>query len=77
MLAVVDLIHRRDVVPKTALESSYSRNRTLFDPLPNQSGGVGFDNIQARVEVIETKAKSRSSAEVVFQALEPCMGHLS
>jgi hypothetical protein len=77
MLAAVDLIHRRDVVPKTAFESSYSRNRTLFDPPPNQSGGVGFDNSQARIEVIETNAKSRSSAEDVSQALEPCMGRLS
>ena len=76
----VDLIHHRDVVPKGAFESSYSRNRTLFDPLPNPSGGVGFDNTvssQARVEVIETNAKSRSCAEVVSQALEPCEGRLS
>ena len=65
------------MVPKTAFESSYSRNRTLFDPLPSPSGGVGFDSSQARIEVIETNAKSRSSAEVVSQALEPRMGRLS
>lgn len=70
ILAAGDLIHRRDVVPTSAFESSCSRDRTPFDPRPIQSGDVEVDNCQAKVEAIETNAKSRSCAEVVSRAPE-------
>jgi len=68
MLAAVDLIHRRDVVPKTAFESSYSRNRTLFDPLPNQSGGVGFDIVRPELRLLK-QMPSRVAAQRLFLRL--------
>ena len=74
MHAVGDLIHHRDMVPRPALASSYSRDRALFDPPLESGGAMGFDNRPARVEFIETGAKSRSCQRLFLSRLSLMRG---